>query len=120
MRLTMMRSLTGMFAGAGAPTGGIAPADATMSQLAALERRASDTHGLGLVNSGNSCYQNAVLQCLSMLVLSLARLRSECEWKERNGIRDLDVQLSEVLLELHYFVRFVPADNYEPEEWPSS
>ena len=74
----------------------------TGASLVQLERNACDCHSPGLVNTGNSCYQSAVIMCFSMFANECIRLRAECDWKLSNGISDLDTSLCSIVSELEY------------------
>ena len=67
-------------------------------------RRAREVSaGLGLVNSGNTCYANAILQCLSTVTHVLSRLRDESAHVSsiHPGRDALDALLCDCCVELH-------------------
>ena len=70
-------------------------------------QRASDAHGLGLLNlaGNNLCFANAALQSLSVLPDALRRIRDEAEYTKRlrgAACSCVDCMLCDTAVELHY------------------
>ena len=73
----------------------------TLARARAQADRASDGHGLGLINPCNICYANVAVQLFSLLICALVRSRVASE-HHGPGCACVDCELRTTALELHH------------------